>query len=78
MNGGVALIAEVEKWRIEKRLSTKYCDELIENIDVAINKALQCNPQRKAINIVVVCNAVSCRVLLNDHATPVFKCIFFI
>ena len=26
MNEGVALIAEVEKWRIEKRLETKYLD----------------------------------------------------
>src|SRR6059058_2002326 len=30
MNEGVALIAEVEKWRIEKRLETKYLDLLIE------------------------------------------------
>src|SRR6476660_4326963 len=40
MNEGVALIAEVEKWRIEKRLDTKYLDLLIENIDEAIDKAL--------------------------------------
>src|SRR6266704_6914544 len=30
MNGGVALIAEVENFRIEKRLETKYLDVLIE------------------------------------------------
>src|SRR5678816_2290002 len=39
MNQGVALIAEVEKWRIEKRLETKYLDILNENIDEAIDKA---------------------------------------
>src|SRR5476651_2155358 len=33
MNEGVALIAEVEWWRIEKRLETKYLDVLIEDID---------------------------------------------
>ena len=27
MNEGVALIAEVEEWRIDKRISTKYLDE---------------------------------------------------
>src|SRR5215216_6421258 len=41
MNGGVALIAEVKKWRIEKRLATKYCDELIEDIDEAIEHAIE-------------------------------------
>ena len=33
MNEGVCLAAEVEKWRIEKRLETRYLDEMIENID---------------------------------------------
>jgi urocanate hydratase len=58
MNGGVALIAEVEKWRIEKRLATKYCDVLIEDIDEAINKAQEYKSQGIAISIGVVCNAV--------------------
>ncbi len=30
MNEGVCLAAEVERWRIEKRIETKYCDLLIE------------------------------------------------
>src|SRR6476619_2375657 len=48
MNEGVALIAEVEKWRIEKRLATKYCDELIEDIDEAIDRALECKAKGTA------------------------------
>src|SRR5438128_4433576 len=40
MNGGVALIAEVEEWRIDKRLETKYLDEKIVDIDNAIDRAL--------------------------------------
>src|SRR6201989_1925410 len=40
MNEGVALIAEVEKWRIEKRIDTKYCDLYYENIDDAIDRAV--------------------------------------
>ncbi|MEO8111415.1 MAG: urocanate hydratase, partial [Ginsengibacter sp.] len=59
MNEGVALVAEVEKWRIEKRLQTKYCDELIENIDEAIDKAIAYKGQGKAMSIGVHCNAVS-------------------
>ncbi len=58
MNEGVALIAEVEKWRIEKRLETRYCDLLIENIDEAIDKALECKEQGKAMSIGVHCNAI--------------------
>jgi urocanate hydratase len=54
----VALIAEVEKWRIEKRLATKYCDELIGDIDEAIDRALEYKKQGKAISVGVVCNAV--------------------
>jgi urocanate hydratase len=58
MNGGVALIAEVEKWRIEKRLQTKYCDLLIENIDEAIDKAVESKKNNLPLSIGVVCNAV--------------------
>jgi urocanate hydratase len=58
MNEGVALIAEVEKWRIEKRLETRYCDLLIENIDEAIDRALEAKKYGEAISIGVECNAV--------------------
>src|SRR5678809_444589 len=39
MNEGVALIAEVEYWRIDKRISTKYLDEKFIDIDEAIDKS---------------------------------------
>ena len=58
MNGGVALIAEVEKWRIEKRLATKYCDVLVEDIDEAIDLAQNAREQGKPFSVAVVCNAV--------------------
>src|ERR1043165_9215944 len=41
MNEGVALIAEVEEWRIDKRLETKYLEEKITAIDQAIYRASQ-------------------------------------
>ena len=41
MNEGVGLIAEVEEWRIDKRIETKYLDEKFINIDAAIDAALQ-------------------------------------
>ncbi|MEP7253828.1 MAG: urocanate hydratase [Ginsengibacter sp.] len=58
MNEGVALVAEVEKWRIQKRIETKYLDELSEDIDDAIDKALEYKQQQKAISIGVHCNAI--------------------
>jgi urocanate hydratase len=59
MNEGVALVAEVEEWRIDKRLETKYLDEKYLNIDEAIDKALQYKTEGKAISIGVLCNAVN-------------------
>jgi urocanate hydratase len=58
MNEGVCLAAEVEKWRIEKRLETRYLDEMIENIDEAIDKAVRAKEEGKAWSIGVLCNAV--------------------
>ncbi len=58
MNEGVALVAEVEEWRIDKRLETKYLDEKITDIDAAIDRAQQYKAQGKAISIGVLCNAV--------------------
>jgi urocanate hydratase len=58
MNEGVCLAAEVEKWRIEKRIETKYLDEMIENTDEAIDAALLAKKEGKAWSIGVHCNAV--------------------
>src|SRR3954467_15367071 len=40
MNEGVCLAAEVERWRIEKRIETRYCDLLLEDLDETIDRAL--------------------------------------
>src|ERR1700681_1048088 len=59
MNEGVALIAEVEWWRIEKRLETKYLDLGMQDLDEAIDMALQAKKDLKSVSIGVCCNAVS-------------------
>jgi urocanate hydratase len=46
MNEGVALIAEVEWWRIQKRMETKYLDHGLQDMDEAINKALEAKKKR--------------------------------
>jgi len=58
MNEGVALIAEVEAWRIDKRIETKYLDVKIEDIDEAIDCALRAKKQGTALSVGVLCNAV--------------------
>ena len=58
MNGGVALIAEVEEWRIDKRIETKYLDEKIIDIDEAIDQAQAYKLQGANKSIGVLCNAV--------------------
>ena len=63
MNEGVALIAEVEEWRIDKRIETKYLDEKYTSIDEAINAAVHYRKEGIARSIGVVCNAIH----LLDH-----------
>src|SRR5579863_7170862 len=63
MNEGVALIAEVEEWRIDKRIETKYLDIKISGddqtgIDLAIDRALEAKQNGEALSIGVLCNAV--------------------
>jgi len=59
MNEGVALVAEVEEWRIDKRLETRYLDEKHTDIDEAIDKALQYKAEGKAVSIGILCNAIN-------------------
>lgn len=59
MNEGVALIAEVEEWRIDKRIETRYLDEKFTDIDAAIDQAIKYKNQGVAKSIGVLCNAVN-------------------
>jgi urocanate hydratase len=58
MNGGVCLVAEVDRTRIEKRLATRYLDELAPTLDAGIARALAAREAREAVSIAVEANAV--------------------
>jgi urocanate hydratase len=58
MNEGTFLGADVDRARIEKRLATRYCDVLIEDLDQAIDQALAWKAAGVARSIGVVANAV--------------------
>jgi urocanate hydratase len=58
MNGAVALVAEVDRARIEKRMQTRYLDARETRIDAAIDRALDAKTRGEAISIGVEANAV--------------------
>lgn len=58
MNEGVALIAEVEEWRIDKRIETRYLNEKYFDIDEAIDKAIEAKVKGEARSIGVKCNEI--------------------
>ena len=67
MNEGVCLAAEVEAWRIQKRLDTRYIDKMFHSVDEAIDESLRAKNAGEAISIGVVCNAVELLQRLIDR-----------
>lgn len=71
MNEGVCLAAEMEQWRIEKRIETRYLDKWSSNIDEAIDWALEAKANGEAISIAVCCNVVDLlQRLIERNITP--------
>ena len=58
MNQGVCLIAEVDRSRIERRLATRYLDEVAPTVPAAVERALAAREAREAVSIAVEANAV--------------------
>lgn len=58
MNEGVCLAAEMEEWRIRKRLETRYLDYMVRDLDEAIDKALKAKEAGVGISIGWPGNAV--------------------
>ena len=57
MANGVCLCCDVEKWRIEKRLGTKYLDQLVDTFEQALELALEYKDRGEPQSIGVVGNA---------------------
>src|SRR5687767_12529501 len=58
MNEATALVAEVDRTRIQRRLEKRYLDEEAPSLDAAIQRALEARDNGEAISIGVVANAV--------------------
>jgi urocanate hydratase len=67
MNEGVCLAAEMEAWRIDKRIETRYLDEKFSDIDQAIDRALEAKKLGQNISIGVIANAVDLLQRLIDR-----------
>src|SRR5690606_33514186 len=71
MNEGVALVAEMEQWRIDKRIETRYCDESYSDIKKAVDRALDAKEKGEAVSIGVCCNVVDLlRYLIDNNIIP--------
>jgi urocanate hydratase len=58
MAEGVCLAAEVEEWRAQKRVDTRYLDYIEHDIDLAIDKAIEHKKKGENKSIGVICTAV--------------------
>jgi urocanate hydratase len=56
LNGGVALVVEVDRSRIERRVQTRYCDRLSENLDEALALCEEARREGRALSVGLVGN----------------------
>ena len=57
LNGGVCIIADVDKARLERRHAKRYLDTIATDLDDAITQANQATADKRALSIGVVANA---------------------
>ena len=57
MNDGVALCVDVDRARIQRRLETRYLDEVADDLDDAVARCTQARDERRALSVGVVGNA---------------------
>jgi len=71
MAGGVCLAAEIDPDRIRRRLDTEYLDESFDDVDRAIDRALEAKEHGEAVSIGVAVNATDLLTrLIERNITP--------
>ncbi|MBS1615310.1 MAG: urocanate hydratase [Bacteroidetes bacterium] len=71
MNEGVCLAAEMEAWRIQKRIETRYLDKWTDQIDEAIDWALEAKKKQEAVSIGYCGNVIDLlQRLIDRNITP--------
>ncbi|AUS79446.1 urocanate hydratase [Actinoalloteichus sp. AHMU CJ021] len=57
MNGGVALVVEVDPARARRRVDTRYLDEVADDLDDAVHRVLAARRERRPLSVGLVGNA---------------------
>ncbi|MCG5469605.1 urocanate hydratase [Micromonospora sp. LAH09] len=57
MNGGVCLIVDVDRTRLDRRVHDRYLDEVADSLDDAVTRVLAAKRDRRALSVGVVGNA---------------------
>ena len=71
LNGGTCLIADVDQSRLDRRLADNYLDEIVEDLDDAIDRALELKAQKAAISVGWCGNAIELlNHLIERNITP--------
>jgi urocanate hydratase len=71
MNEGTCLMVDIDESRLRRRLETRYLDEIADNIDDAIERAVSAKNSRKAISIGLVGNAATVFAELLKRDVPI-------
>jgi urocanate hydratase len=56
LNGGVVLVVEVDRSRIERRVAARYCDSIAEDLDEALQLCEQARREGRALSVGLVGN----------------------
>ncbi len=70
MNGGVALCIDVDPTRVQRRIETRYLDEVASGLDDAVSRATSARDGRRAVSIGVVGNAADIVPALLERGFP--------
>ena len=56
MNGGVCLIIDIDRTRLEKRIESRYLDEIADNLDDAVERVLKAKSEGRPLSVGLVGN----------------------
>ena len=71
MNEGTCLIVDIDESRLRRRVHDRYLDEIAENLDDAIDRAVKAKDAKKAISIGLVGNAATVFAELLRRDVPI-------
>ncbi len=71
MNDGVCLAVDVDPERIQKRLETRYVDEVADDLDAAVARTLEAKSNGEAVSIAVVGNAAEVFEILLERGVDI-------